>query len=85
MFVTGEVIDDERLQQPVVQIAAAAERAEPAIRMCQVADLGLCSGNLVLRRRGVTLLLLINRQIGGLFRCRQSKIDFFADPVHCAI
>jgi hypothetical protein len=76
MFVAGEVIDDGRLQQPVVEMAATAERAEPALGVSEIADRGLCSGNLVLLRRGVTLLLLITGQIGGLFRCRQSKIDF---------
>ena len=71
MFVAGEVIDDRRLQQPVVEIAAAAERPKPALRMREVADHGLRPADLVLRRLGITLLPERNRMRKGVI----------ADPV----
>ena len=56
MLVAREVIDHGRLQQPLVEIAAAAERPEPALWMREVADRGLRPADLVLRRLRVALL-----------------------------
>src|SRR5215207_8381897 len=49
MLVAREVFDHGRLQQPLIEIAAAAERAKPALWMGEVADHGLRPPDLVLR------------------------------------
>src|SRR5512144_126561 len=71
MLVAREIFDHGRLQQPLVEIAAAAERPEPALRVREVADRGLRPADLMLCRIGITLL-------PKWHRVRKSMI---ADPV----
>ena len=75
MFVAPEVIHDRRLQQPRVEIAAAAERPEPALGVGEVADQSLRPADLVLRGLGVVLQ-------SERYRVRKSMI---ADPVAFAM
>ena len=71
MFIEGEVVDDGRLQQPVVEISAAAKRPKPALRMREVTDDALCAADFVLRRVRIALLTERDRMRKGVI----------ADPV----
>src|SRR5690242_20915749 len=46
--ISAEIVDDGRLQQAVVEIAAAAERAEPTVGMREIADQALRAADLAL-------------------------------------
>jgi hypothetical protein len=75
VLVAREIFDHGRLQQAVIEIAAAAERPEPALWMREIADRGLRPADLVLRRLRVALL-------PERYRVRKSVI---ADPVAFAM
>jgi hypothetical protein len=49
------MVDDRGFQQAVVEVAAAAERPEPALRMREVADQGLRAGDFALGGVGTAL------------------------------
>ena len=71
MLVAREVFDHGRLQQPLVEITTAAERAEPSLGVREVANRGLRPADLMLCR--IEIALLPERH-----RVRKSVI---ADPV----
>src|SRR2546430_15646121 len=71
MLVAREILDHRRLQQSLVEIATAAERPEPSLRVGEVADRGLRPADLALS--SIRIALLSER-----YRVRKSVI---ADPV----
>src|SRR5215207_5184763 len=56
MLVAREIFDHGRLQQPVVEMATAAERPEPAVGVRELADRILRPADLVLCRFWIPLL-----------------------------
>ena len=65
------MIDDRRFQETVIEIAAAAERPEPALRMRKLADQILRARDLMLGCAGI--VLQAERQ--------RMRIGVVADPV----
>ena len=65
------MLDHRGFQQTIVEIAAAAERPEPALRMGEIADRGLGAADFALRRIGIALLAERHRMRKGVI----------ADPV----